>query len=660
MAPVLQLDIAEESTFAQGQSFGDVGEYRLLTGTASFGVDPSHPRNTVITDLDLAPRHPDGSVRFWADFAVLQPVDPQRGNRRILFDVVNRGRKTALSLNNVPTGEPTAPLLPGNGFLMRHGYTVVWCGWQADVPPTPGLIGLQAPEAAGPDGPLNGRIMGFFQCDEPGTVLHLSHRGHIGNPAAVIDDPSATLTVRDHPNDARQVIERDQWSFVRVEDESEEPQPSHIYLPAGFEPGRIYELVYDTTVSRIVGLGFASVRDINSFLKYETDPRDNPCAGQIDYAYGFGRSQSGRFLRQMIHLGLNEDEEERTALDGFIPHVGGAMRGEFNLRFGQPSMDVCYLTPEFFPFTDTPQRDPVTGEAGSMLDALEARGKVPRIMFTNTSAEYWRGDAALIHTNLETMTDAAESEHVRRYHFAGTQHGSGEFPPLEVRVGEGPKGQQLFNSVDYAPLLRAALVNLDRWVSTGELPPASRHPSLDEGTAVESESLLDRLRSIPGLAVPERTPKALRLDYGPEVHSGRATTLPADAGEPYPALVSDLDDDCNEVRGIRLPDVEVPIATYTGWNLRHPDIGNTDLFIGITGGLAGSTIPFPATREAREKSGDPRLSIEERYADRNDYEQRVKDAIGGLVEAGYMLVEDTDEVVERALQKYDYYMGSET
>ena len=574
--------------------------------------------------------------------------------------MVNRGRKTALSLNNVPTGEPTAPLLPGNGFLMRHGYTVVWCGWQADVPPTPGLIGLQAPEAAGPDGPLNGRIMGFFQCDEPATVLHLSHRGHMGNPAAGINDPSATLTVRNHPNDARQVIERDQWSFVRVEDENEEPQPSHIYFPAGFEPGRIYELVYDTTVSRIVGLGFASVRDINSFLKYETDPHDNPCAGQIDYAYGFGRSQSGRFLRQMIHLGLNEDEEERIALDGFIPHVGGAMRGEFNLRFGQPSMDVCYLTPEFFPFTDTPQRDPVTGEHGSMLQALEARGKSPRIMFTNTSAEYWRGDAALIHTNLETMTDAAESEFVRRYHFAGTQHGSGEFPPLEVRVGEGPKGQQLFNSVDYAPLLRAALVNLDHWVSTEEPPPPSRHPSLDEGTAVESEALLDRLRAIPGLAVPERTPKAIRLDYGPDVHSGRATVLPADVGEPYPALVSDLDGDGNEVRGIRLPDVEVPVATYTGWNLRHPDIGNPDLFIGITGGLAGSTIPFAATREEREESGDPRLSIEERYADRNDYEQRVKDAVSGLVDAGYMLAEDTDEVMERALQKYDHYMGSET
>ncbi len=655
MAPVVQLDVATETPFAQGEAFGETGPYRLLTGTANFAVDPSHPRNGAITDLDLAPRDLGGLVRFSADFAMLQPVNPDLGNRRILFDVVNRGRKTALSLNNVPTADPTAPLTPGNGFLMRHGYTVVWCGWQADVPPTPGLIGLQAPEAVGPNGPLTGRIMGFFQCDEPTRVFHLSHRGHLANPAAVIDDPSAALTVRDHPNEPPQAIARDQWSFVRVEDENEEPQPSHVYLPSGFEPGRIYELVYQTTGSRIVGLGFAAVRDIISFLKHAPSAEGNPSAGGIDYAYGFGRSQSGRFLRQMIHLGLNEDEDERIALDGFIPHVGGGMRGEFNLRFGQPSMDVCYLEPELFPFTDTPQVDPVTGETGSMLSALEARGQVPKIMFTNTSAEYWRGDAALIHTDLATMTDAPESPSVRRYHFAGSQHGSGEFPPLEIRVGEGPKGQQLFNSVDYAPLLRAALVNLDRWVSDGDPPPPSRHPSLNEGTAVESRLLLGQLAQLPGMTVPQQAPQAQRLDYGPDVHAGQATTLPAAIGETFPALVSQLDDDCNEIAGIRLPDLQVPVATYTGWNLRHPDIGNPDLFIGITGGLAGSTLPFPATQTQRESSGDPRRSIEERYADREDFRQRVTAAAQRLSDEGYLLPEDLDEVIQRSLDKYDYY-----
>ena len=318
-----------------------------------------------------------------------------------------------------------------------------------------------------------------------------------------------------------------------------------------------------------------------------------------------GRSQSGRFLRQYIHVGLNDDEDDRPALDGIIPHVAGGMRGEFNLRFGQPSKDVCYIIPEMFPFTDTPQTDPVTGAQGSLLDTLERRNGVPKIMFTNTSAEYWRGDAALIHTDLETLTDAPESPSVRRYHFAGCQHGSGEFPPIEIRANDGIKGQLPFNSVDYAPLLRAALDNLDRWVTTGEEPPASRHPSLDAGTAVESHTLLDRFAELPAVRVPAETTRAVRLDYGPESHLGRTTKLPADVGEEFPALVADIDESFNECGGIRLPDLTVPVATYTGWNLRDESIGNSGLFIGITGGLAGWTLPLPSTRTERDAVGDP-------------------------------------------------------
>jgi hypothetical protein len=657
--PVIDFNIAERIPFADGESFSENGPYELLTGTARFAVDPFNPRNLPITDLDLAPRDSSGKVLFSADVSILQPANPDRGNRRILFDVVNRGRKTALSLNGVPNTDPIAPLIPGNGFLMRHGFTVVWCGWQADVPPTPGLIGLQAPEAIGPDGPLSGQILGYFQCDEPSQVLLLSHRQHLANPATDINDPGATLTVRDHPNETPKPIRREDWSFVRVEDSGEEPEPSHIYMPSGFQPGRIYELVYKTTGSRIVGLGFAAVRDIVSFLKHAPAYEENPCS-DIELAYGFGRSQSGRFLRQMIHLGLNEDEEERIALDGIIPHVGGGMRGEFNLRFGQPSMDVCYIAPEMFPFTDTEQVDPVTGQRGSLLASMEERAKVPKIMFTNTSAEYWRGDAALIHTNLETMTDALESDSVRRYHFAGCQHGSGEFPPLEFRSGEGPKGLLPFNSVDYAPLLRAALVNLDKWVSTGQAPPDSRHPSLTNGTAVESHSLLENFAKLPNVPVPPKVNQAIRLDYGPEVNLGRTTTLPAIPGEAYPALVSQLDSDCNEIAGIRLPDIQVPVATYTGWNLRHHDIGNSDMFIGISGGLAGWTHPFPATRAEREASGDPRLSIEERYSSREEFLDRTKGTAQELIDEGYMLAEDTDEVLERAASKYDYYVRERT
>ena len=495
---ITELAITNRTSFASGESFGDVGAYELLEGTAHYAVDPTHARNQGITDLDLAPRNSAGRVEFSSDFALLQPVNVDRGNRRILFDVVNRGRKTALTMNSVPMAtDHTAPLQAGNGYLMRRGYTVVWGGWQADVPPTPGLIGLQVPEAIGPQGPLTGKIMCQFQCNEPTQVFLLADREHLPNPAADPDEAEATLTVRDLPNSPATPIDRSQWSFVRVEDEDVEPQHSHIYMPSGFDPGRIYQLVYTTTGSRIVGLGFVAMRDAVSFLKHAPGSAGNPLAGAIDYAYAMGRSQSGRFLRQYIHTGINEDEDDRPALDGIIPHVAGGMRGEFNMRFGQPSKDVCYIIPEMFPFTDTPQTDPVTGAQGSLLDAMERLGNVPKIMFTNTSAEYWRGDAALIHTDLESLTDAPESPSVRRYHFAGCQHGSGDFPPLEFRASDGIRGQIPLNSVDYAPLLRAALDNLDRWVTTGEEPPASRHPSLNDGTAVESHTLLERLAPTP-------------------------------------------------------------------------------------------------------------------------------------------------------------------
>lgn len=655
---VTKLDITSRTPFSDGGSFGDVGPYNLLEGTAHFTVDPEHPRNEAINDLELAPRDSNGQVRFSADFAMLQPADPDKGNRRVIFDVVNRGRKTVFGLNSSPRNtDPGAPLDPGNGFLMRHGFTVVWCGWQADVPFDPNLIGLQAPDALGPDGePLTGRMLCQFQSNETTNLFLLADRQHDPHPPVDIDDPNSTLTVRDHPNGPATEISRDKFSFVRVEDEQIEPEPNHIHMPSGFEAGRIYQLVYNTKGSAIVGLGMASVRDINSFLKYGSEESGNPCADNIDYAYALGISQSGRFLRSYLFTGLNEDEENRMALDGMIPHVAGGMRGEFNLRFGQPSKDVCFIIPELFPFTDTEQTDPITGETGSILAKLEERdNQVPKVMFMNTSAEYWRGDAALIHTNLESMNDADESENVRRYHFAGTMHGSGNFPPETIRVMDGLKGQLPYNSVDYSPLMRAALINLDRWVS-GEAPaPDSLHPSLDKGTSVESRTLKQKFDRIPGVDSPPAVTRAMNLDFGPEVAQGRTLNLPPEHGDEYPALVSDVDEDCNETGGIRLPDLTVPLATYTGWNLRHPDNGNPGLVIGITGGLAGWTLPFAVTKGQREAAEDPRMSIEERYESRDDYLQQALKAATQLVEDGYMLEEDIERTQEKAAAKYDYW-----
>ena len=651
---VVKLDITQREPFAGGEAFDPTGPYQFLQGTAHFAVHPLHPRNAAITDLELAPRESDGTVAFSAQFAMLQPADAGRGNRRMFFDVMNRGRKTVMQrFNDAPDiVDHRLPPKPGNGFLMRRGYTVVWCAWQADVPPTPGLMGLQAPEAVGSDGPLQGRALIQFQVNEKTPQLLLSDREHTPHPAADVNEAGALLQVRDHPNAPATEIPRAAWSFVQTDGDA---TPNYVHLHTGFEPGRIYQLVYTTRGSRIVGLGFAAVRDIASFLKHGSADKGNPCAGRLDYAYAFGASQSGRFLRQMLYHGLMEDEDERLALDGVIPHVAGAMRGEFNLRFGQPSKDVCFIIPELFPFTDTPQTDPLTGRHGSLLAQAEARGSVPKVMFTNTSAEYWRGDAALIHTDLETMRDQPESPAARRYHFAGTHHASGLFPLAGWRAADGMRGQLPFNTVDFNPLLRAALVNLDRWASEGVPAPASRHPSLNDGTGVLSDSLAAAFANLPDVRFPTAVTRAMRLDYGPETEHGRTVKLPAGEGETYPALVSDVDADGNERAGIRLPDVTVPLATHTGWNLRHESVGNPDLVIGITGGLAGWTLPFAATRAGREATGDPRPSIDERYASRDEYLRRVRAAAQELIAAGYVLAEDLRRIVEAAGARYDAF-----
>lgn len=655
--PVVTLDITQRVPFLEGKTFGDVGPYQLLEGVVHFAIDPFHPCNSIITDLHLAPRDITGQVRFSAHFAMLQPLHRERGHRRLLLDVVNRGRKRALTYFNSASSpnDPTAPLEAGNGFLMRHGYTIVWCGWQADVPPLPGLMGLQAPEALGPDGkPLVGQIFCQFQADEGASMFYLADRQHLPHPAAHLYDPEAKLFVRDHPNTQPTLVPRDAWSFVQLDGE---PEPHYVSLEAGFEAGKIYQLVYTTRGSRIVGLGFAAVRDLVAFLKYDSAVAGNPCADMIDYAYAFGISQSGRFLRQFIYLGTNTDETSRTVLDGIIPHVAGGMRGEFNLRFGQPSKDVCYIMPDLFPFTDTPQTDPVTRKTDALLARMESSGNLPKIMFTNTSAEYWRGDAALIHTDLVDCTDAPEATCVRRYHFAGSQHSTGIFPPIMVRASDGIRAQLPFNTVDYTPLLRAALTNLDRWVSAGELPPASCHPRCSDGTAVPPETLAGIFGQFPGVRFPPRTLHALRLDYGSETHLGRTLTLPAIAGEAYPARVPAIDGDGNEITGIRLPDITVPLATHTGWNLRHAEVGNPDLVIGITGGLAGWSLPFPVTRAEREARRDPRLSIAERYPSRDDYLQQVRAAVYALVQQGYVLTEDLIWIETAAARRYDFYCG---
>ncbi len=398
-----------------------------------------------------------------------------------------------------------------------------------------------------------------------------------------------------------------------------------------------------------LGLGFTAVRDTAAFLRWASAGEGNPCAGQIDRSYVFGVSQSGRFLRHLLYLGLDEDEAGRPAWDAVVPHVAGGRRGEFNCRFGQPSLNAVHAVGSLFPFTDGEQDDPVTGQRGALLHRLAARARPPRIFTINTAAEYWRGDGSLVHTDVAATRDVSPPAWVRQYFFAGTQHTPGAIPPPPADPNTGGRGRHPFSMVDYSPLLRAALVNLDRWVDEGVEPPPSAVPRLADGSAVAAETTRPVYAAIPGVRFPDRVQRPVRLDFGPRVEQG-VVDLPPKIGAPYVTVVSAVDADGNDRAGIRPPELRVPVATFTGWNPRHPDQGAP----GDLMSMMGSTLPFARTAAERTTSGDPRPSLEERYGARDRYLARVRSDAQAMVADRHLLAEDVEAVVERAGALWDF------
>ena len=654
--PVTKMEITSREPYAGGRSFDDAGAYEQIEGRVHFSVDPEHQANETIADIELAPRGGNGRVTFSSDFRLLAPVDPEKSNRRLLLDVPNRGRPLALkNLNSSPDAAPGEQQGPGTGFLMRHGYTLVFCGWQHDVPEGPGMLRIEAPQAVTDDGPVSGKVVVTFQPNRTNKVQYLSDRAHLPYPSNNLEDWNSTLTVQEHEDAPEQVIPRDQWAFARLEGDRMVPDARHVYMSSGFQPGKVYQVIYTTTGAPIAGAGLLATRDIASFIRHGTEDDGNPCAGGIDAAYSFGVSQSGRFLRHFLYLGLNLDENGRTVFDGFIPHVAGGKRGEFNHRFAQPSSQASRSTNSLFPFSDDTQTDPETGLSDGLLTRLTAAGDFPKIMYINTPSEYWGGHGALVHTEINGERDMTPPDSVRVYLLCGTQHAVDGLPLADRDAANEYKAKQLFNCLDYRPLLRAALVNLDRWVTSGEEPPPSAHPGLTDGTAVSPEAVMETFRSIPGVEFPGQLRKFSRLDFGPDPRV--PTVVPARVGGAYPRLVSDVDQDGNEVAGVKLPFVSAPLATYTGWNLRHQDIGGDDQVLasgGASGGtLKGSTIPFPATRSERAASGDPRASIEERYSSKDDYVVRVKQEGQALIDQGYALPEDMETFEAQGRALYD-------
>lgn len=651
-AELVRIEIRERSDVLDGRAWGKAGAYQRLAGLAFFEVEPELPVNRIVADLHLAPRNARGRVGFAADFFMLKPRDPRLGNGSLLLEIPNRGNKYLLRQFNfgAASNDPRSAEHFGDGYLLEQGYTLVWVGWQFDVPDQPDLLRLFAPPARGAGGPVTGWVRSEFVPDRRVQAFSLGDRNMIAYPAADPDDPQATLTVRDAVEAPRRTIPRNQWRFAREEFGHLVPDGTRAWMEGGFEPGKIYEVVYRARDPVVAGLGMAAVRDLVSFLKYG-GPEHAMLADQarsLKRAIAIGTSQSGRFLRAFLYHGFNQDERGRQVFDGVIAHVAGAGRGSFNHRFAQPSRDGHPFQNQFYPvdlypFTDLEQHDPESGLREGLLTRAQRAGVVPKIFYTNSSYEYYGRAASLTHTTLDGTRDFEPPATTRIYLFSGTQHSPAAFPPMRTST------QNLVNPNDYRWALRALLAAMQRWLADGVEPPPSRYPRVDRGELVPLDGL--RFPRIPNVSLPTRLRRAWRVDYGPEFRSAGIIAFepPRVVGE-FPVLVPQVDADGNELAGIRLPEVAVPLATYTGWNLRADGIGAPEELYS----MAGSFIPFARTRTERIQRGDPRPSIQERYPHRDDYLERVRQAAQALVREGFLLERDVGAIVEAAAQRWDH------
>jgi len=587
---------------------GEVGAsgYEKIVGTVHFAIDPSQAGNGVMADLDKAPVNPAGRVEFSADLYILLPSDPSRSNGVALVDIPNRGFK--LVFQNM-TGAPArndfvAENDFGDGLLTRAGFTIVWIGWQFDVPPGPGTLSLRAPRAQGVTGTV--RVSFTPNNSTPAfTVTDLA-----GYAPIAPDGPDTALTVRDGPFGVHETIPRSHW---RLE--------GHVVtLSGGFEPGRTYQIAYRTANPAIAAAGFAAVRDVISWLKHDPD-----APARVRQALGYGASQSGRFLRAFLYDGFNTDESGRQVFDGVMTFGAGATRLSVNERWALPNGNGFFASATF-PFADRAQRQTSSGRIDGLLDNDHARLNQPKIFYVNTAAEYWGAgrSAALIHTSPDGVADVAPPENVRIYLLSSTQHLGARFPPRTTT------GQQLDNTLG-GGVLRGLLMALDQWVRSGTAPPASRHPLIADGSLVPVDQV--RLPAIPGVAPPRGIP------------TGR------DDGRDLPLLVPQVDEDGNDIAGLRMPGLVAPIATYTGWNFRNQAIGApTELMP-----FLGSSIPLSRTKADRNAVGDPRRSIGERYRSKEHYLTLIRDSAERLVEGRYVLPDDLAVALRRAEELWNLY-----
>jgi len=673
------IDRVESPTF-DGLFFGHTGRYEKVVGRARGAVDPTDPSNSNITDIGLAPRNADGLVAYETDFFLLKPIDMRRGNRNIFYNVVNRGNKGGLSTFNLAPGSnnPTTAADAGDGLLMRQGYAILWSAWQPDVLPGADRMTMTVPVAVNPDqSEITGELRAEYLVNAPISTQNLGGGPYTGATHASyetvsLDTSTATLTKRMRETDPRVPVPSDAWAFA---DCTQVPFPgtpstTQICLSDGFDPDFIYELIYTAKNPLVLGLGFAATRDLISFLRHSMRDdfgNSNPLAVEqhrtgIRHALIMGSSQSGRFVRTLIHLGFNADEDGRIVFEGAFPHIAPG-RVPLNVRFGPPGRVYLQHEDHLFEayeasFTYSPVFDPNTGRTDGILVRCQQTDTCPRIVHAMSSLEFWQGRQSLDQTDPLGTEDLELPRNVRMYLMSSTQHGPAPHPASGTLPDRGICRWPA-NYAPQAETMRAIWVALDRWVNDHVPPPATRVPRISDGTLVAPDPATLGFPNIPATTyVPNFPTEAVDfnglynrltlLDYGPEFdaenESGNVTqNPPVNLGIDYGVLIPAVDSDGNDVGGVRSTEIQAPLGTYTGWSRRRPGFAADEQC-----GLTGIYIPFAGTQAEREAAGDPRRSLEERYADHQGYVSAVRAAAHRLRSERLLLPVDADRLIQEA------------
>ncbi|HUB16374.1 MAG TPA: alpha/beta hydrolase domain-containing protein [Acetobacteraceae bacterium] len=630
---VLQLEITERLSPAfDGRSFGSVGTYECLTGTIHGELDPSHPLNATIVNLDKAPRNTAGRVAYRSEFTLMTPSNLAKGNGWLLYDVPNRGNKVALTrLNRGAEGNrPISAAHAGDGLLMRHGFSIIWSAWQSRVPAGADRLGAQFPTV--PATTIN-RDEFIAEGFGPGDafIQEISETAFIGTlsyQAADLAPDKSSLTVRQRQSDPRATPRGLTWRYI-------DAHHIEILRPPGFDRGAIYEFIYPAKDPEVMGIGFAAIRDLVSFLRYDCDAR-NPIRGNVRHTVGFGISQSGRVLRDLVHLGFNQDLSGRQVFDAIFPIVSGSRRTFINFAFAQPGRysrqheDHAFLDDQF-PFTYPTLTDPLSGKTDGIMRRAAEAGVRPKVMHLDADSDMWAARASLVVTD-PAGQDVAMPDDVRVYLASSTQH-------AVHRPAAKHAGQLAGNPLGYGAWMRALLIALTEWVEQGTPPPVSRFPSRAERTLVTREEAERAFPRIPGVKFP---------DVLNELHLRDHSVQPPTDGPAYPVFVNALDEDGNSLGGLRHPLLAAPRGTHTGWAIRGPGYAEGDLFT-----VQGSFVPFAATEAERMRAGDPRRSIEERYGSHGAWAARVTAAAEQLVAERLLLREDADRLIAAARESGD-------